>query len=309
MTNLNQIDACLVTDKGQIRDLNEDFFASYEPTTPQEESQNGWLYLIADGVGGADAGEVASQFASEQVIHHFLANKNESDWGKRLYTAMQVANTNLRAMAAQQPANPRGMATTMVVLALHDHQAYIGNVGDSRGYLCRQEKLEQITTDHSLVAKLVEEGAITPSEAIHHQYKNVILSSLGAERDPQIDLFPIPLQEGDIVVLCSDGLIRHILDNEIAQLLHQEANATSAAQKLLRLAYDRGGEDNITVGVIRFHPPDFRPLPPAPKESKTPTLLSRPTSVNRAILWTYTFFLCFAQSLLIFLVWLFLRIY
>lgn len=308
MTNLNQIDACLVTDKGQIRDLNEDFFASHEPTSSQEETQNGWIYLIADGVGGADAGEVASQYASERALHHFLANKSESDWGKRLYTAMQAANTDLRTLAAQQPANPRGMATTMVVLVLHGNQAFIGNVGDSRAYLWRHGNLEQVTTDHSLVAKLVEEGAITAAEAVHHQYKNVILSSLGAERDPQIDLFPVPLQGGDVFVLCSDGLTRHVLDNEIAQLLAQEPNATAAAQKLLRLAYDRGGEDNISVGIIRFRPTNFRPTLSVPKESKTPTLPTRIITVNRAALWAYTFFLCLAQSFIMFLVWLFLRI-
>lgn len=309
MTNLGQIDACLVTDKGQVRDLNEDFFALYEPVTAGEENQNGWLYLIADGVGGADAGEIASEYASQRVLHYFLAGQEEQDWGQRLYQAMQAANTDLRALAASQNNNARGMATTMVAIVIHENQAVLGNVGDSRGYLWRQGQIQQITKDQSLVAKLLEEGAITAEQAQHHRHKNIILFSLGSERQPQIDLFPLLLADEDILLLCSDGLIRHVSDEDLATTLSQARDAATAAQTLLRLAYERGGEDNISVAVIRFRPEPMvtRPIVATIANTTQPTAGAGSLSAARMWLWFYTAFLCLAQSALIFLVWFILQ--
>ncbi|MCB8951037.1 MAG: Stp1/IreP family PP2C-type Ser/Thr phosphatase [Ardenticatenales bacterium] len=309
MTNLGQIDAFLVTDKGQVRDLNEDYFIAQEPATPTEEIANGWLYIVADGVGGADAGEVASEYASQRTLHHFLAHADENDWGQRLYQAMQAANTDLRAMAASQNSNARGMATTMVAVLIHEHDAVIANVGDSRGYLWRQGEIRQITKDQSLVARLVEEGAITAEQAQNHRHKNIILFSLGSERQPRIDLFPVPLADGDILLLCSDGLIRHVADEEMAATLALTQDAAAAARQLLRMAYDRGGEDNISVAVIRFRPESMRrqPLVAPPADETHPAADEGQSGANRTFLWLYTAFLCLAQSVLIFLVWLLLQ--
>lgn len=255
------------TDPGLVRGHNEDFVAAFEPEKDSDREHNGWLYLVADGVGGADAGEVASEYASERTRYHYLAAVDRRDWGKRLVDAMQMANTDLRRLAAQR-SDSRRMATTMVALVVQDGWAYIGNVGDSRAYRWREGVLAQMTRDQSLVAQLLQEGAITAEEAATYPYKNIILSSLGSERKPPIDLYQVPLQPGDQLVLCSDGLTRHIEDAEISRLLSQ-ASPDEAVDTLVELARERGGEDNITVAIIRYGEVPEIPIPEALVASAT----------------------------------------
>ena len=243
------VKAAMQTDQGRVRRHNEDFVLAWEPTTAAEEAQHGWLYIVADGVGGADAGEIASEFASRRTVEHFLANEN-SDWGRRLLEAMQASNTDLRQLVADRDDNSR-MATTMVAVVIRERKAFMANVGDSRGYLYRQGELNQITKDQSLVAKLVEEGAISELEALNHPRKNVILYSLGSERNPKIDLFELFLDPGDTMVLCSDGLTRHLSDQEIAEIVSSQ-EPERAAETLVNFANDRGGEDNISVSIILY---------------------------------------------------------
>ncbi|HOU39947.1 MAG TPA: protein phosphatase 2C domain-containing protein [Promineifilum sp.] len=249
MAETISLSAAWRTDTGLVRGHNEDFVKVYEPATEDERRRHGAVYIVADGVGGADAGEVASQYASERTLHHYLAADGRTDWGQRLIDAMQAANTDLRRLAAGRD-DSRRMATTMVAVVIQDGQAFIGNVGDSRAYQWRKGRLEQISRDQSLVARLVEEGALTPEEAVHYPYKNVILYSIGSEKRPPIDLYPIVLEPGDLLVLCSDGLTRHVEDGEIAAIAGDE-RPDVAADILVRLARERGGEDNITVAIIQ----------------------------------------------------------
>ncbi len=251
MTNMGKIDASLLTDTGQARSHNEDFVQAREPVDEEDSRVNGFVYIVADGVGGADAGEVASRFATERVVHHYINSDKEKDRAKRMRNAFFSANKELRDMAAARDENSR-MATTMVAAVIHRDDALFTNVGDSRGYHWRDGNLRQITKDHSLVAKLVEEEVLTEEEALNYPRPNVILYSLGSEQKPQIDSFAVSLVEGDIVLLCSDGLTRHVADNEISQFLEDEPQANSAASKLLNLANDRGGHDNISVAVIHY---------------------------------------------------------
>lgn len=315
MSNLGQISANLRTDTGLVRDHNEDFVAHWEPSTKKEEKQNGWLYIVADGVGGADAGEVASELTCEETIRHYLANAKEQDWGKRLLHAMHAANTALRQFVVERDDNSR-MATTMVAAVLQDSHAYIANVGDSRGYLMRNGTISQITKDQSLVAKLVEEGAITEEEAHMHPRRNVILYSLGSERAPKIDLFELNLAQGDILLLCSDGLTRHLADEEIADVLAEEP-ADQATKTLIETANARGGEDNISVAVICFD--GETAVSPSNNARGTKPLQNKPfvvadraaasqAALNPTYLWIYTLLLSLVQSFLIFLVWLLLRV-
>lgn len=239
------------TDPGLVRSHNEDFVAVFEPQS-SDDLHHGNLYIVADGVGGADAGEVASQFAGERTLHHFLESDDNDDLGQRLIEAMQSANTDLRRLAAERD-DSRRMATTMVAAAIQDGRAYIGNVGDSRAYRWRGGTLVQVTRDQSLVARLVEEGALTAEEALRYPYKNVILYSLGSERRPPIDLYVEMLEPGDLLLLCSDGLTRHVDDGEIAGILGREL-PEAAVETLVELARERGGEDNITVAVIQNGP-------------------------------------------------------
>ena len=238
------------TDQGRVRSHNEDFVASHEPPGPEEESRDGRLYIVADGVGGSDAGEVASRYATERTIHHYLSAHEPSDWGERLRQAMLAANADLRQLTSEKHSGKR-MATTMVAAVLHVDRATIANVGDSRGYHWRNGVMRQVTKDQSLVARLLEEGAITEEEAANHPRKNIILHSLGSESAPQIDLYELILATGEMLILCSDGLTRHVRDDEIASMVGEMA-AQKATEKLVQLANERGGEDNISVAVLRI---------------------------------------------------------
>jgi serine/threonine protein phosphatase PrpC len=303
MAIVGQIDASLRTDKGRVRDHNEDFVAFHEPAGPSEEDENGWLFIVADGVGGADAGEVASQYATEQTIAHYLAGRETADWGQRLLQAMQAANSDLRQLVAEQVGNNR-MATTMVATVLHDSTATIANVGDSRGYHWRDGRLRQITKDQSLVARLLEEGAITEEEALNHPRKNVILHSLGSEKKAHIDLYDVGLMPGEKLVLCSDGLTRHVADSEIAKVISEKEPA-EATDILIQLANRRGGEDNISVAVLHIgeHPsPTMDSASPGIKVASGQKTRVR-NARNRRTLWIYTAFLCVVQTILIVLIW------
>ncbi len=250
MSENRLVDASLYTDQGQIRDHNEDFIGSCEPQNAENEADHGWLFIVADGVGGAEAGEVASELACEYTIEHYVANPFKENLGERLREAMQVANTKVRRYVVEN--DNRRMATTMVAVAIQDEDAYFVNVGDSRGYHWRKGNFRQITKDHSLVARLVEEGAITEAEARVHPRKNVILYSLGSEETPQIDIFHQQLKRGDILLLCSDGLTRHVEDAEMADMI-SKYTPEKAATVLIDLANIRGGLDNISAVVIRYN--------------------------------------------------------
>ncbi len=293
------------TDVGQIRDHNEDYVICKEPANEQEFAQNGWLYIVADGVGGADAGEVASQFASQQTVNHYLQDYSQENWGQRLIDAMQAANTDLRRMVAERNDNSR-MATTMVAAVINEHKAYIGNVGDSRGYLWRHGNLEQITQDQSLVAKLLEEGAITEEEAKSHPRRNVILYSLGSERTPKIDLFERFLEPGDKLLLCSDGLTRHVPDAELNHFLAQN-DIEQSVNQLIDLANNRGGQDNITVTIIDYlGKPSLPAMPQALPDKDTfheQTAVSIPAQSSSKSLWGLTLILTVIQTFLIIFLW------
>lgn len=292
-----RVDASLRTDQGRVRGINQDFVAWREPSDTVEEQKQGWLYILADGAGGMDAGEVASRFATERTLHHYQAHE-ELEWGPRLQAAMQAANVDLRELSARNEGNSR-MATTMVAVVIDGRRAYVANVGDSRGYLWRGGKLKQVTKDQSLVAQLVDEGAITEEEAAVHPRRNVILFSLGSERTPRIDLFELALEPGDKIVLCSDGLTRHVQDEEIEKIVGQEATG-EATETLISLANERGGQDNISVGILHFLPGLGQPRVVQGVRKPEKAALTRG---NRLFLGVYTVILALLETLLIVLFW------
>jgi protein phosphatase len=229
---------------------------------------------------------------------------------------MQAANTDLRQLAAERNDNRR-MATTMVAAAIHHDRLYLGNVGDSRGYLWRDATLQQLTKDQSLVARLVEEGAITAEEAASHPHKNVILYSIGSEKRPPIDLFEQELRPGDKIILCSDGLTRHIEDGEIGPVVEQN-DLNMATELLVQMARERGGEDNISVAVIEYTlqtdrttaAEATRPVA-SPYSVSQPARHAQPRPVAQAVsvaatrpnLLPFTLFLALIMVVLICLVW------
>ncbi len=303
MFSIGHVDASMRTDQGRVREHNEDFVAFHEPSGPDEESLNGRLYIVADGVGGSHAGEVASRYATERTMHHYLASAATDDWGERLRQAMLAANADLRLLTSEKY-NGTHMATTMVAAVLHFDRATIANVGDSRGYHWSNGLIRQITKDQSLVARLLEEGAISEAEALNHPRKNVILHSLGSENAPQIDLYEFDLVTEEVLILCTDGLTRHVSDDEIAWAVGT-LNSADAAEKLIQLANERGGEDNISVAVVRI---GEQPAQIASSSARSPIMAAgtraQPENARaRRTLWIYTAILCVIQIVLIVLIW------
>ncbi len=301
MENRWQIEASILTDQGQVRDHNEDFVDWRVPVDALDSEARGWLIIVADGVGGSDAGEVASRFATERTLYHYLDDQDSKESGQRLVDAIQKANSDLRKLKAEQEHGSR-MATTMVALVIKGNHASMANVGDSRGYHWRDGILRQITKDHSLVARLVEEGVITEEEAEDHPRKNVILHSLGSENPAQVDLFELTVDDSEQIVLCSDGLTRHVKDIEIARIIgdHDPAEAT---KMLIEMANKRGGEDNISVAVVRFWEQPAEP--DNVLESDSEPLLDAGSAVTEAIPETgrvYQFVLALVVLVLIFLI-------
>lgn len=246
-----QVVATLLTDPGRRRGHNEDYVASWEPADTAELEVSGSLYLVADGVGGARAGEVASRYAAEAILHEYYRSV-EPDLGVRLVAAIKKANAEISAYNMQQePQRPVG--TTVVAAVIHGSDLLVGNVGDSRAYIVHEGEEEQITLDHNIVAEMLRRGDLTEVEAKDNPLRSRLTRCLGIEPAVTVDLFRRTLRENDIVVLCSDGLTRHVMPAEIAQIVTRESSQ-KAARQLVNLANQRGGEDNISVVVIKCAP-------------------------------------------------------
>ena len=231
------------TDVGRRRDHNEDDFVTFA-------TDDGSLVLVvADGMGGHQAGEVASAMAIE-VLQRELASLGD-DPSAALRAAIEQANREIWDEAERDP-DKAGMGSTIVAAAVVGNQAYLANAGDSPAYLVRAGQTEQLTRDHGLVAEQIEAGLIREEDAEHHPYRHILTRCLGAEANVEVELYPPrELQPGDVVVLCSDGLTEHVRKPEVAVLAGTAADPTEAAQSLIDLANQRGGHDNITVVVAR----------------------------------------------------------
>lgn len=227
------------TDKGLVREQNEDSFYAKEA-----------LLIVADGMGGHRAGEVASRIAIESVTGDLLALREESPMLGEIDRAIQYANHRVREAAAREE-ELTGMGTTLTLCYVLGHIAVIGHVGDSRAYMLRNGQLSRLTRDHSLVEELVRSGSITPEEALHHPHRHVITRALGSEGRVRADIKRIGVEPGDTFLLCTDGLIIHADDEEIARVLTDGCTLQEQAEELLRLALKRGGEDNITIVLAR----------------------------------------------------------
>ena len=221
------------TDVGRGRPENED--------SHLVDPEDG-LYAVADGMGGHRAGEVASATAIDALKTAYLG-------GQRLDEAVGTANAAVFAKAAEDAAL-RGMGTTLTAIALQDSTALLGHVGDSRAYLMRDGAVTQVTEDHSLVEQLVREGRLTPEEAQNHPQRAIITRALGVDPDVQVDTYRIDLKPGDRLMICSDGLTNMLSDETIAQTLRRHADPQQAADTLVDMANQAGGDDNITVVLV-----------------------------------------------------------
>lgn len=244
-----------VSDVGRVRTNNEDSFQILD-------SQN--LYVLSDGMGGEAHGEVASALAVETVVKYCTETKDDADatvlgntpdnFGdktRRLQNAVRHANLNIYESAQKNPAQ-RGMGATLTTVWAGQEKLSVAHVGDSRAYLLRTGNLQQLTSDHSLVAEQVRRGIITPQQAEESEMQSVLLRALGAHPEVEVDVDEVGIFPGDVLLLCSDGLTRMVTEPEIAGTLQAETRPANAAQKLVDLANERGGMDNITVIVVRF---------------------------------------------------------
>ena len=236
------------TDLGLKRTQNEDRLAIWNPGAADADGR-GVLLVVADGMGGALAGEVASQLAVDAVLSGYPAGTGEivAD----LHDAIVAANHAVHEYSHRHP-DLRGMGTTCTALVLRDGHGYLAHVGDSRAYRVRNGAIDQLTEDHSLVAQLVQHRHLTPEQARVDPRRNVVTRSVGVGPQVEVDAQPIaePLQPGDTYILCTDGLHGLVDDEEIARVA-TGPDPERAARELVAMANDRGGHDNITVLVGR----------------------------------------------------------
>lgn len=232
-----------LTDIGMVRDHNEDNFSQLHL---EEES----LFVVADGMGGHDAGEVASRIAVETVCEEIRKEaRTDRDPQELIERAVQRANNEVRREGASKRSD---MGTTLSVALIADNTAYIANVGDSRVYWIENGSITQITEDHSLVAKLVAAGKLTKEEARNHPKSNLLYRTIGNEEMVKVDTFRVALKKGGSLLLCSDGLWGEVADEEIHKVFTAGSDAKTACARLVQMANENGGKDNITALVVKI---------------------------------------------------------
>ena len=234
--------------QGRIRKNNEDYTTHFIPALPKDLEKSGQLFIVADGVGGAAKGEVASKFASDSVLFEYFQN-SELPPTKRLEDAIRNANRDI-FQYSQQKGSFQRMATTLVAAVILQNTLIFANVGDSRLYILRDGSLKQLSRDHSLVEEMVRDGAMTSEEARNSKIKNRITRSVGGDAEVHVDISkPIPLKIGDRLLLCSDGLTRYIDGAELEEEL-KKGKPEAVVKEFIKRANARGGVDNITVALI-----------------------------------------------------------
>jgi serine/threonine protein phosphatase PrpC len=252
------LNTAALTDPGKIRKNNEDSLWALDKKQANVLGADSYgIYLVADGMGGHRGGEVASAMAVRIISGFLMQNlKKISSSPSPLYfikRAIDEANAEISALASRK-AELYSMGTTVTLGFRLDNELYLGQVGDSRAYLIRNGRIQQLTRDHSLVAHLVSEGAITAEEARFHPDRGKILRCLGVAGNVTADTFSLTLLGGDALVFCSDGLTSNVSDQEILRHIIQTDDAGEACVRLVALTNSRGGEDNTSIIVVRVKP-------------------------------------------------------
>jgi PPM family protein phosphatase len=256
------------TDLGRTRDHNEDTFLVADLNAPQVLPSltvaehvigpRGSLFMVADGMGGAAAGEIASSMAAQQIFDHLAQvwshdpDNSPAQFALRMREAVEHANSEIHGYAAEHP-EVRGMGTTLTAAGVHGGQLYLAQVGDSRAYLIRGGNAFQLTKDQSFTQRLIDAGELTEEEAETNARRNIILQALGPDPRVKVVLSIQQLNRGDVLVVCSDGLTGLVRKGEIAAVVAGEDNLAQVCDTLISLANERGGPDNITVVAARFH--------------------------------------------------------
>lgn len=229
-----------ITDVGKKRTNNEDAMFVCN------DNENASIYIVADGMGGHNAGEIASSNVIK--ITSSLLCEKEIITIEDIIKAIQTANKEIYKMS-KNDLELKGMGTTIVIAVVKDDQLTIAHVGDSRAYLIAGKEIKRLTTDHSWVQELISTGALSQSEAKDHPQKNVITRAVGISRDVKVDVLQQSWEKGDKLLLCTDGLNTHLEDNEIYNIVNK-SDTEIAAEELIKAANDQGGSDNITVVLV-----------------------------------------------------------
>jgi serine/threonine protein phosphatase PrpC len=242
-----ELETSLVSDIGRVRTTNEDAGQIIRPADSSVFDKKGVLMLVADGMGGCEGGEIASQRAVEIVGRSYYADR--ADTSVALVNAFEEANAAIYRLSLGRP-DLKGMGTTCTALVLREDLAWVAYVGDTRLYLIRNGEIYRMVEDHSAVMELVKQGLVRREDARHHEDRNVILRALGTHEQIAVSTWsePLPVRAGDQFVLCSDGLYDLVEDDEIREVARSRTPAAACAA-LVAMARERGGHDNITVAV------------------------------------------------------------
>ena len=234
-----------LTDIGKRRKHNEDYYGFFRL------GEDEFLAIVADGMGGHASGEIASRMAVEIIQEVYAKERADQEVLDSLKSAFEVANFSILQKSLEQD-ELNGMGTTATVLVIKEDQTFVGHMGDSRAYLFRDAAVNQLTKDHSMVNRMVEQGLLSKEEAEHHPQRNVIYKALGVNRDADLELIgPLPVYLNDIFLLCSDGLTNLVTDEEMLKIVKKES-PQKACEKLIQLANKRGGDDNITIQILKM---------------------------------------------------------
>lgn len=236
------------SDVGKVRKINQDtYYVSDDKNIP--------IYIIADGMGGHKAGEVASSMAKEIIANNFEKNKDdlfgEDEILKAIKTSMEEANTKIYLKSLEDECYT-GMGTTIILCYIGEKYFYLGHVGDSRAYLIRNNEMEQLTEDHSFVNQLVKYGGITKEEARNHPKKNMITRAIGSSSIIEIDLIKEKFKKEDILLIMTDGITNMLKDEEILEEFNNSQNLQTSCEDIITAANNRGGLDNSTIIAIKF---------------------------------------------------------
>lgn len=237
-----------LTDKGMVRQANEDCFRIINRTDALP-----WIFMVADGLGGHNSGEIASSMAVDYLERYINDNAHEFNTAELLSQAISTAvsgvNTHIYSSASQQE-NFNGMGTTLTLAIVIKDMLYIGHVGDSRLYIIENGNIKKLTQDHSYIEELLKNGSITKEEAINHPRKNIITRAIGGDNTIEVDIYRYKLEYPCYLLLCTDGLTNMLSDEEIHETVINAENPQAACENLTSKANDMGGLDNITVIVV-----------------------------------------------------------
>ena len=246
------MEAYAQTDVGRMRPINQDYI--FYSIMPVGNLQN--LFVVADGMGGHNAGEYASWYTVETLVQ-LIRESKEQNLYEILAQSIQEVNQRLIRKSYEED-RLRGMGTTLTLATVVDKTLYVVNIGDSRTYLINEQEIRQISQDHSLVEEMVRLGGIKPEEAKHHPDKNIITRAIGAKADVDVDFYEHRLKRGDIILMCTDGLSNMVEDEELFRIIRQDKDIQEIGGELLMKANRNGGLDNIAVVLVEIDNSEVR---------------------------------------------------